>query len=238
MQISNDRVGLFRESDIQLSYNYIMDLPSGLYSAGLQLGGVFSSLAGDDIITPGGNYEGGIINHNDPTLGTRVASTFSPDISLGFYARTQFFEGGLTINNFFPNNINLEQTTIKQLPEIILFAQSRFRITDSWLLVPSVLLKTDNRELQSDLNLVAYYNGNIFGGLGLRGYGARSLDAAVFIIGLQLNKHYRLSYSLDLGTSDLRNAHEGSHEIILNYNLHKLIGVGRDPKIIYNPRHL
>ena len=55
---------------------------------------------------------------------------------------------------------------------------------------------------------------------------------------LTFNEHYTLSYAYDIGLSALRGSHEGTHEILLNYNLNKLIGAGLPPKIIYNPRFL
>jgi len=238
VQLSNDRVGLYKESGIHASYNYILDLPVGIFSAGIRLGGVYSRLDGDLIITPNGSYEGNIADHNDPTLSEDLAIGVRPDIEIGIYTRNRFFEGGLTITDIFPNNYNLEQTRIKQLTELSLFIQSNFKNWDNWAFKPSILIKTDNREIQSDLNLLVQYNGNVFGGIGIRGYDSRSLDAMSFLLGLKLNQNYTLSYSLDIGISALKNAHEGSHEIVLNYNLNKLIGVGSDPKIIYNPRHL
>jgi len=238
VQISNDALGLYKESGVHVSYNYILDTPGGLYSAGIKIGGLYARLSGDQIITPEGNYEGNIINHNDPTLSSALSSGIRPNIELGFYVRNKYFEGGINITDLYPSTYTLEQTQIKQLPEIILFAQKRIKYLDNWEFIPSLLFKTDNREIQTDLNLMASHNGNVFGGLGIRGYSSESLDAISFMVGLQLNTHYTLSYSLDIGASNLRNAHEGSHEIILNYNLNRLIGVGSNPKIIYNPRHL
>ena len=101
-----------------------------------------------------------------------------------------------------------------------------------------ITAKSDFIEIQTDISSVFQINGNIFGGISLRGYNSTSIDAMAFIIGIQLDKHYTLSYSYDLGLSGLRRAHEGTHEILLNYNLRKMIGTGQPPKIIYNPRYL
>lgn len=238
VQISNDRVGLYNESRVSSSYNYILDLPSGIFSAGIKVSGVYSRLSGDQIITPEGSYEGNIINHNDPTLSNGLAIGVRPDIEFGIYIRNRFFEGGVTLSNFIPKKYNLENTTISQFPEMSIFVQNSFRIWDIWICKPSILIKTDQSELQTDLNLMVHYNGNVFGGIGFRGYNASSIDAFSMLLGLKLNQNYTLSYSYDIGASSLKNAHEGSHEIVFNYNLNKLIGVGSDPKIIYNPRHL
>jgi hypothetical protein len=38
--------------------------------------------------------------------------------------------------------------------------------------------------------------------------------------------------------SGLQEVTDGSHEVMLNFNLNKPIGKGKPPKIIYNPRFL
>ena len=86
--------------------------------------------------------------------------------------------------------------------------------------------------------LIFNINGNVFGGVGLRGYNSSSLDAMSITAGLSLGRHYRLSYSYDIGLSELKRVNEGSHEILLNYNLKKMIGLGNTPKVEYNPRNL
>ena len=105
------------------------------------------------------------------------------------------------------------------------------------LLYPSLLLKTNFASYQSDLSCVAK-SGNVFGGISLRGFNAESLDAVAIIAGIEFNKNYTLSYSYDVGLSQVGRLAGGSHEIHFNYNLNKLLGIGLPPEIIYNPRYL
>ena len=108
----------------------------------------------------------------------------------------------------------------------------------AYILTPHVVLRTDFREMQTDVGLLMKTAENFFGGISLRGYTSRSIDALIFTIGTNIGSHYRVSYAYDLGLSDWRNYHDGSHEILLSYNLNRAIGVGLPPKIINNPRHL
>ena len=147
-------------------------------------------------------------------------------------------QAGLAISNLPSSKIGLENTDFGQETHVNGYFQYNFVINDEVELMQSILLKTDLNNIQSDISSLFKINGNIFGGVSMRGYSSRSFDAVVFIAGMRISDQYTLSYSYDLGLSGLRTGHEGSHEILLNYNLRKLIGTGQPPKIIYNPRYL
>ena len=104
--------------------------------------------------------------------------------------------------------------------------------------MPSVLVKSDINQIQTDFSTIITYNDNIFGGATFRGYDSNSIDAIVVIVGMNISSKLRLGYSHDLTLSPLSTVNTGSHEIMLNYNLNKKIGAGIPPKIIYNPRYL
>ena len=65
-----------------------------------------------------------------------------------------------------------------------------------------------------------------------------SADAVALIGGIKLNEKITFGYSYDLTLSGLSNVSNGTHEVLLNYNLGKQIGQGKPPIIIYNPRSL
>ena len=56
-------------------------------------------------------------------------------------------------------------------------------------------------------------------------------------VGARLSNKLSISYAYDITLSDLRNYNDGTHEILVHYNLGKPIGVGRPERIIYNPRY-
>ena len=66
-------------------------------------------------------------------------------------------------------------------------------------------------------------NGNVFGGIGVRGYNSTSLDAIIISGGVNFKKNYTLTYSFGTGISELKRVNEGSHEVSLNYNLQKIL---------------
>ena len=56
--------------------------------------------------------------------------------------------------------------------------------------------------------------------------------------GFKLSEKITLAYAYDLTLSELSQVSNGSHEIMINYNLGKALGKGKPPRIIYNPRNL
>ena len=48
----------------------------------------------------------------------------------------------------------------------------------------------------------------------------------------------RIGYAYDYTTSNFGQFNSGSHEIMINYNLNKVIGNPLPARIIYNPRFL
>ncbi len=143
-------------------------------------------------------------------------------------------EFGVQISHFPSSNIAIEQTSYRQIGHLNAYFQYNFQILNNIELLQSILLKTEFNQVQTDVSSLVKINGNIFGGISVRGYSSRSLDAVV----MNITDNYTLSYSYDVGISELRTVHEGTHEILLNYNLRKMIGTGKPPKIIYNPRYL
>ena len=238
LQIFNESLGAFRNTGITASYGWVLDNSSGLYSAALRLGFTQKSLNGDAIITPDGNYEGGGIQHNDPILTNGLALGGNVSWALGLYTRNRIIEGGLVMYQYPETTVNLDNAGYTVNSEVIGMLQKKFKTFEVWELQPSIMVKTDFVEWQGEISLIARHNGNVFGGLGFRGFTPNAADALIFIAGMKLNPNYTISYSYDLGMSDLRYSSEGTHEIHLNYNLNKLIGVGLNPKVIYTPRHL
>jgi hypothetical protein len=103
---------------------------------------------------------------------------------------------------------------------------------------PSVFLKSDLIQTQIEFSTLVNYNDNIFGGVSIRGYNSNSIDAVVILAGYKLSERVTLAYSYDLTLSGLKHVSNGSHEVLINYNLNRPIGKGILPKIIYNPRFL
>jgi len=238
LTMQNESYGGLSQTNINLSYSYILDNSFGLMAFAGKLGLSNLRLNGDQVITPDGDYEGGGINHNDPILTAGQISGTGMDVGAGFYFLHKYVEVGLSYSQITKSLISLGPADLEMENHFNFVFEYKYRLNQQWAIHPSFQAKTDLREWQSDLFLLTKYNGNIFGGIGIRGFSERSLDALTFLVGTNFNRNVKVSYSYDAGLSNLKRANEGSHEILLNYNLNKLIGIGQKQKIIYNPRYL
>lgn len=238
INVANEQIGYFNNTLGTISYSYVFESSVGLFSGGLKAGIIQSNLSGSLLRSPDGIYEGTIVSHEDPILSELNESGVGVLYGVGVYFIGDYFEAGTSVSRLPKNNISINATKVELVPYINFYAESTIDINSSLSVAPSLLVRSDLTQTQIDFAAIAKLSGNIFGGLGLRGYNSRSIDAGIIIAGWRFNEHYTLSYAYDVGLSALRSSHDGTHEILLNYNLNKLIGAGLPPKIIYNPRYL
>lgn len=238
-------VEMYRESAGHLShvhvtgsYNYVKGLSFGFLSIGGRVGALQSQLDGGQLRTSDGIYSDIDIDHQDPLLATGQQSGIGLLAEAGTYLYMQDAQVGISISRIPNYRQALDPAGIDHVLHADLFGEYIFKVNEEIAVLQNILLKTDLSIVQTDLSTTAVINGSIFGGIGIRGYSSRSIDAVIITAGLKLGDHYRLTYSYDAGLSDLKRAHEGSHEIMLNYNLRKLIGLAAIPKVEYNPRDL
>jgi len=236
ISIQRDKIGALSFNSLKISYNNIRKTHFGIISGGLGIGFTNSSLDGSLLVTPDGIYQGGNISHEDPILIEGLGSGTSLDYDVSVFLGMESIEIGLSFSNLLLPSFNIDEVQISSPNVTALFLRKTLSIREL-VLLPSFLLKTDWKSAQTDLSCLVK-NGSVFGGLSLRGYSGKSIDSAVIIAGIELNQNYTLSYSYDVGISKLKTVSQGAHEINLNFNLNKLIGVGLPPEIIYNPRNL
>ncbi len=235
-KLYSDVTGALSTTGFNISYNYVYPIPGGVISSGLSLGLKQNKIDGRSLTTPDGIYDLGIFSHQDPILHEATVNSLSPDWSIGIFIGHNYFDVGITISNLTATESSFNLLTLDNSKNISFYAQVPLLI-GNFELYPSVLMKSNLELFQTDLSCLVK-NGNIFGGMSLRGYNEKSLESIIIIGGLKINNHYTLSYSYDVGISDLNLASQGSHEIQINYNLNKKIGIGLPPEIIYNPRNL
>lgn len=237
-ELQRSTEGALRHLSASGSYNYVANLPFGFLSTGLRLGVIQTDIDGESLRTPNGDYETNIFQHNDPLLINSTFSGLAPIWELGAYLYMGDPQFGVSISRIPTIKQRIGGAEIGLVTHFDIFGQYRMRVSEELHFLQSILLKSDFNVVQSDVSVMAEINGNVFGGVGLRGYSSNSLDAVTIVAGMNLGRHYRLSYSYDVGLSELKRVNEGSHEILLNYNLKKLIGLGNSPKVEYNPRNL
>lgn len=235
--LEQESLGVESNSTAKLSYNIVFSGSFGLISGGISAGITQKSLFSDDIITPTGEYGPGVINHNDPIFGNGQSSAFRPTYGLSAVWKLNNLTTGIQIDDFFAPAFQFDGVRYDGRAITSLIADYQYQLTDEITLQPSALVLTNLNLWQFHVGVLCNY-GNIFGGINMRGFSQNTIESVGILTGIRFNKHYTIAYSYDLGVSALKNSSEGSHELVLKYNLNKIINTGLPPRIIYNPRDL
>ena len=239
LRLENDALGAQQRNSVQLSYAYhIQAGEDARLSFGLR--GIVRqhTLDGSKLRTPDGNYEGITIDHQDVILPNTSVTTINSDVGAGVYFRNNRLEIGAAADNILksPIKFSINGLKIKSISNYFFTFAYQIPLSESLTLQPAALIKSDLTQTQSDISLIINYQSNIFAGASLRGYNKNSLDAVVALVGFQFSEHWRVAYSYDVGISALKTVQNGSHEILLGYNLRTSMGKALLPPIIFNPR--
>ena len=237
--IHNESIGARSGLTAKASYNYIIKMGDGQLSFGAAGGIVQGSLNSAKLRTPEGDYNQGVIDHKDKILSAVSISGTTPTFDVGIFFKNEKFEGGLSSSNILEPKLKLTgQSDINVVLKRNYFALigARFDLTNNITIHPSMLIKSDAVQTQMDFSTFVRYNDNIFLGATFRGYNKNSQDAIAAFGGLKLNSKLMLAYSYDITLSAIKTVSQGTHEIVLQYNLGKEFGKSKLPPIIYNPR--
>ncbi len=240
LSIQNDILGAERNTAFSVSYNYIARLNEGTYlSLGLGGGLIQKAIDGEKLRAPEGVYEGNTINHNDDFIPLGLESAIAPTATFGVYVKTKSLQLGLSANDLIESDLSFGSnlvTNVQLKRNYHVYAAYDIEISDGLSLQPSALLKSDLVQTQVDFSILSEINDNIFGGVSFRGYSNETIDALIFMAGMNVTRNLKLAYAYDLSISGLSSYNSGSHEIMLNYNLGKELGGMIPAKVIYNPR--
>ncbi len=241
LNISNDFVGAERTTSANLQYSYILRLgDETVVSLGIGAGIVQKELDGTRLLAPEGLYEGGTFFHDDEFLPETRESAFSYNTSAGIYVRWKDLAVGFSSINLTESSIDYQFNTApvdyRFSRHYLGFISYRVGINEDLGVEPSIFAKTDGIQTQMDFNVTFDYLSRFYLGLGYRGFGKTTTDAAILLGGLTLSKNTTILYSYDYTLSGLNAVSGGSHEVMLSYRLGKKIGEGKLPKAIHNPR--
>jgi type IX secretion system PorP/SprF family membrane protein len=235
--LETERIGPRRWTQFALSYNYVMSSDYGVFSFGLRPGFRSWSFDGSLLTTPGGSYEDGAINHEDPVLSAQSLGATQFNVDVGIHFKGYNVNAGVFAQQILPSTAQLSQdfgydANIEWGLYGIYNYAWQFNI--DWQ--PALLIISDGQRTQSTLKVGALFSETYYAQAGLRGYSGNSIDAFVIGGGIQLSEEIWAYFNLDLGLSAFRNVHSGSQEIIIRYNFLGDIGGVMPPRVIYNPR--
>lgn len=237
-ELFSESAGIENNLKLGLSYNYVLQNSLGIFSIGLKGNFYQKKINGGEIRTPDGFYEDGLIIHNDDYLFDNDRNFTAWDIGIGLYHVHDLFEWGISVSNILQNQHKEENLEIYPLDtDITFFATTYIDISSLLEVSPHIMLNSDLVQLQPTLGVTFLYNDRYSAGVAVRGYNTSTLDDFIVKVGLRWNERVTIGYAYGIGLNQLAEVHQGTHEILLKYNLNKRIGKLIREKINYNPRY-
>ena len=215
---TNDMIGYLRTTNVKIDYSYRKKFKFGSLGVGVSVGFIQTGLQGNLLRTPTGGPGG--VDNGDPSVPKGVVNGITPDFSAGLYLNNDRYFVGVALDHIY-SITKLKNTQIDYTRNLLVMGGYDFQAGRHFSIMPSVLVKSDLRKVQTDLSLTMKIYNNILTGIALRGYDARSLDAVILYAGVQI-KAFRLVYSYDINTSYLSGFNTGSHEISVGYDVRLL----------------
>lgn len=218
INIINEKLGLEKTTSVNVSFAYRKKVSFGRLSLGINGGFIQKSLDGMLLRAPEGEYEGGIIAHNDNNIPVTNVNNIVPDVAVGFYFDSKNLDIGLSLLNGIQSKLNFDIVDIILKRHIYFMGSYTNKLTDFVKLKSSTFFRTDLTKTQIDLSALVEYNNFIWGGLLFRGLLNRNIDALSFLAGVNIYKELAIGYSYDLSLSAFSPYQAGSHELMIKYN--------------------
>lgn len=216
VSVQHDKIGPTDSYWANLSYAYRMPIKSGTLSVGLQASMRSYMLNLTDART---------IEGNDPAVMTGSANKILPNLGLGVYYLNKGFYAGLSMPYVVKNDLsfyeglNGNSDFAQEEPHIYGMAGVKIKLTEKIDLKPAILAKYVE-DAPFDMDIHASFIFSKLVGIGatyrLGGFdysGGDSLDA---LLHFNFGK-FKIGTAYDLSLSKVRNFHDGTFEVFLEY---------------------
>jgi type IX secretion system PorP/SprF family membrane protein len=206
IQFFNDKIGLFNRASVSVAQAYHLRLDPLTVSFGLQTS--YQQFSGNlSEATP--------VDVTDPTFANNISKSIF-NFGAGVYAYSDKFWFGASMPYFLKSKWSDGVGTIDP------FLANHWFVSGGGVLDWSIFqIKPSMMIKKSSAAPVAFETGcsvYAFSKFGL-GVNYRIKDALMFIGEFQINDNFRLAYGFEHTTSGLRSFNNGTHEILLRYNL-------------------
>jgi len=209
--IFNDKFGPLSETGIQVSGSYHLPL-EGINSK-LGLGLAFKAFQfkfdETDLVT---------IDENDMAVTHGKITKFVPDADFGAYLYNDKYYVGISATQLIQFKIDLGDSNVvdknKMIRHYYTLAGYRFSLSEDFELEPSILFKgTMQTPWQVDINAKGIYKSMYWLGVSYR-----SSKDLVAMLGVKVKKFY-IGYAFDYTFTSIKNYSNGSHEILIGFNV-------------------
>lgn len=207
LMVAADRVGVCRQTSVMSSYAYRVQLGPGKLAFGLGAGLKMQHHAWSSVITT---------DPGDEQFLADAGETY-PEFSGGLYWSSGKYFAGLSIpvlpRTIMPADSLSSRGRLLAGSQPMLTAGTVFAAGENIKVKPSFLLrKASGAPVQGDLNLNVIWRERFWTGVSWR-----SNDALCLLLEFLPTRQLRLGYSYDLGLGSLARYHQGSHEVMVQY---------------------
>jgi type IX secretion system PorP/SprF family membrane protein len=209
LSVVNDRLGPSNETFVNGNFSYTLPLGADTKLAfGLRAGARMLNIDW----SKGRYYQEG-----DPLLNTNINNRINPTIGSGIYVYEEKWYAGVSVPNFLRSDYydDIQEATVQDRLHYYVMGGYVFDITDDLKFKPAILGKivsgsplivdaSANFLIQNTVTLGASYRWD---------------DSVSALAGFQITKSIFAGYSYDYSVTDLNKYNNGSHEIILRFQL-------------------
>lgn len=205
----NDRLG--PSNEIYLNGNFSYTVPLGMdtkLAFGLRAGARMLNIDW----SKGRYYQEG-----DPLLNTNINNKINPIIGSGIYVYTEKWYAGVSVPNFLRTDYydDVQEATVSDRLHYYVIGGYVFDLTDDLKFKPAVMGK-----IVSGAPLIVDASANfLIQNFVTLGASYRWDDSVSALAGFQITKSIFAGYSYDYSTTELNKYNDGSHEIILRFQL-------------------
>jgi len=207
VSFTNDQLGAMSDNTIAIDLSYTIDVSRDYKLAfGIKASGNFLNVDYDKLTI------------YDPTEGTsNLSNQFNPNIGAGAYLYSDKSYFGLSVPYMLEQDRGEDQNyaTMKQTMHVYAMAGHVFELSPDVKLKPAVLAKIiQGAPLQFDVSANALFSEKFTVGASYR------INAAFSgLLGFQVTNQLFIGYSYDSEVTKLANYNNGSHEILLRFEL-------------------
>jgi type IX secretion system PorP/SprF family membrane protein len=212
LNIINDKIGLEKRFGVFADYSYKLNFGG---STNLRMGikGGFSNYSNN--LTDYVLYPDGI---SDPLFQSDIEHKFLPNVGVGLFLENPVYYVGLSapkvVNSQYDNNGNNFSVT-GEIQSFFLIGGYVHDLTNDIKFKPTMLLKaTFGAPLEADISANFLLKEKFW-----LGAMYRTGDSFGFIAQWIIDNNLRLGYAIDFSTSNLRNYHNSTHEVMVSYEL-------------------
>ena len=207
--ISNDKIGVTKETRLNTNYSYKINIKDGILSLGLGAGIVTTNTAWSDLV---------VVDQEDSHYLVDSRVFVVPDFSFGAYYTFKNYFAGFSIPRLLGYSFNFDKNkyNLKFGPEDYNYLFNTgyvFELSPKVKLFPSTLVTFSPGEtLLYDINAHVNFLDRFWAGISYRSN--RSIAA---LLQVSVNNQFRVAYTYDFDFGKMGRYSNGSHEIMLRY---------------------